>query len=269
MPDHATADTRSSVRIKPIALPAEHGSWGFVLEPILLGLLVAPSWGGLFLALGAFAAFLLRRPARVIQTDWRRRQSRRATVALWFLGGYGATAALCFVTALLLVGTRPLVPLLIAVPFLIVFTVFDVSGQSRSWQAELAGPVAFATVAASIGLAAGWPVAESAALAGVIIARAVPSVLYIRARLRLDKQKESNIPLAVVFHVLGLAGILGLIYVGWLPMIAAAAFVLLLARAAIGLSRYRRPVPVKTIGFMEVGFGVLTILTVAVGYWEA
>jgi hypothetical protein len=243
------------VRLKPIALPAEHGSWGLVLEPILLGLLVAPSWGGLFLALGTFAAFLLRRPSHVLQTDWHRKQSRRATVAMWFVAGYGATAALCLAAAFFLVGLRPLTPLLAAVPFLIVFLVYDVSGQSRSWQAELAGPVAFSTVAASIGLAADWQVAESSALAGVMIARAVPSVLYIRARLRLDKKKASNAGLAIGAHVLGLAGVLGLVFASWLPMVAAAAFVLLLMRAAIGLSRYR--------------FGVLTILTVAVGYWGA
>jgi hypothetical protein len=269
MPDHVTDAAPPPVRLKPIALPAEHGSWGLVLEPILLGLLVAPSWGGLLLAVGTFAAFLLRRPSRVIQTDWHRKQSKRKAVALWFVAGYGVTAVLSLAAAFLLVGARPLAPFLLAVPFLIVFLVYDVSGQSRSWQAELAGPVAFSTVAASIGLAGDWSVAESSALAGVMIARAVPSVLYIRARLRLDKKKASNAGLAVGAHVLGLAGILGLILASWLPLVAAAAFALLLLRAAIGLSRYRRPVPVKTIGFMEIGFGVLTILTVAVGYWGA
>jgi hypothetical protein len=39
----------------------------------------------------------------------------------------------------------------------------------------------------------------------------------------------------------------------------------LLFRAAVGLSGYRRRVPVTTIGFMEVGFGVLTVLSVAFG----
>ena len=37
------ATTTPSVRLKAIALPPEHGAWGFLLEPIVLGLLVAPS----------------------------------------------------------------------------------------------------------------------------------------------------------------------------------------------------------------------------------
>ncbi|NLF76347.1 MAG: hypothetical protein GX573_11665, partial [Chloroflexi bacterium] len=40
------------VRLKSIALPPEHGAWGFLLEPLLAGLLIAPSWAGLCLALG-------------------------------------------------------------------------------------------------------------------------------------------------------------------------------------------------------------------------
>ena|SRR5438045_2599608 len=33
----------SSVRIRLVALPVEHGGWGLTLEPIALGLLLAPS----------------------------------------------------------------------------------------------------------------------------------------------------------------------------------------------------------------------------------
>jgi hypothetical protein len=34
---------KSSIPVKSIALPIEHGSWGFVFEPIVAGLLLAPS----------------------------------------------------------------------------------------------------------------------------------------------------------------------------------------------------------------------------------
>ncbi|VAV92581.1 Putative membrane-spanning protein, partial [hydrothermal vent metagenome] len=45
--DEAEVDTpkrtgTSRVNVRSIALPTEHGGWGFTLEPILLGLLVAP-----------------------------------------------------------------------------------------------------------------------------------------------------------------------------------------------------------------------------------
>ncbi len=46
--------------IRPIALPVEHGGWGLLFEPIVLGLLLAPSPAGLFISLGATGAFLAR-----------------------------------------------------------------------------------------------------------------------------------------------------------------------------------------------------------------
>jgi hypothetical protein len=60
-----------NVRWQSIALPTEHGGWSFISEPILLGLLLTPSWGGLALAIGAFAAFLLRQPLKIVLKDVR------------------------------------------------------------------------------------------------------------------------------------------------------------------------------------------------------
>jgi hypothetical protein len=34
----------ANIRWRAVALPTEHGSWSFVGEPILLGLLLAPGW---------------------------------------------------------------------------------------------------------------------------------------------------------------------------------------------------------------------------------
>ena len=51
----------SRVRIRSIALPTEHGGWGFTLEPILLGLLVAPSAAAWEISAAALGIFLARR----------------------------------------------------------------------------------------------------------------------------------------------------------------------------------------------------------------
>ncbi|MES1167658.1 MAG: YwiC-like family protein, partial [Oleiharenicola lentus] len=47
-----------------IFLPREHGSWFLVLEPLALGLLVAPSSAGGALAVATLAAFFMRRPLK-------------------------------------------------------------------------------------------------------------------------------------------------------------------------------------------------------------
>ncbi|MFP3942061.1 MAG: YwiC-like family protein, partial [Thermoanaerobaculia bacterium] len=57
---------------RAVALPPEHGSWGLVGEPVVLGLLVAPGWAPFLVGLAAFAAFLAYRPAKLAWGDLRR-----------------------------------------------------------------------------------------------------------------------------------------------------------------------------------------------------
>ena len=57
---------------RPVVIPAEHGGWGFMLEPVLLGLLVAPSPAAGLFALATIAAFLLRHPLKLTLADRRR-----------------------------------------------------------------------------------------------------------------------------------------------------------------------------------------------------
>ena len=52
---------KNGVRLKTIVLPAEHGGWGLLFEPIALGLLVAPSIAGFYLARQVIAADAYRR----------------------------------------------------------------------------------------------------------------------------------------------------------------------------------------------------------------
>jgi hypothetical protein len=97
--------------------------------------------------------------------------------------------------------------------------------------------------------------------------------LFIRARLRLDKGKAAgpgdSIPGALLAHVLAVAGVAALVWVEWLPWTAVLAAGLLLARAIWGLSAYRWRMSVIALGFLETGFGLLSVLIVAAGFWLA
>ena len=106
------------VRLRSIALPTEHGGWGFTLEPILLGLLVAPTWAGFGLALATSSAFLARRPVKLVSTDLvRKRRLPRTRVALWFSLGYGAPALAGLAVAIATRNGPFWWPLIVAVPF--------------------------------------------------------------------------------------------------------------------------------------------------------
>src|SRR4051794_36213781 len=57
------------LKLKGIALPTEHGSWGMVAEPIVAALAIAFSIGGIFVAVAFFGAFLIRQPLRVLLAE--------------------------------------------------------------------------------------------------------------------------------------------------------------------------------------------------------
>jgi hypothetical protein len=127
--------------------------------------------------------------------------------------------------------------------------------------------VALSSVAGGMALAVGWTWPQALALWAIPILRAIPSILYVRARLRLEKNKPAAIVPANVTHFIAFIIALALTLANLIPMLAVAAMLILQARAVLGLSSYRRPIPTKTIGWFEIGLGSLTIILAAIGYW--
>lgn len=263
--------TPSEARPRPlwrgVVLPPEHGSWGLVAEPLLLALMVRPSLGGLLLALGVVAGFLAYRPAKLLYTDLRRgRRFRRTGIALSFASVLVLISAALLLASAEVAGPGPFVAFLFAAPFALVFVAYDLA-PGRSWQAETAAPLAFASSAAAVALAGSGSWRLAAALWAVVVARSLPSVLYVRARLRLERGEPARTWLALVAHVLGLLAVAWMATVGWLPILAVLAMALLLARASFGLSPSRRKASASAVGLSEIGWGLIVIVIVAAGFW--
>jgi hypothetical protein len=262
-----TTEVRRQPRLRPIALPAEHGGWSFVLEPILLGWLVAFSAAGLWYGVGVFFAFMARHPLKLALLDWRRGQRlARTPYAERFALGYGGIALIAFALALITGGVTPFVPLLIAAPLFLLQAYWDASGQSRELLSELIAPAALAVIAACIVLAVGWTPLQAAALWALIAARALPSVLYVRARLRLERGKAFARAPVFAAHGIALLALIVPLSAGLIPVTAWIALVGLTARALYGLSAWRKPSPPKVIGVQEVLFGAAFVVLTALGY---
>jgi hypothetical protein len=184
-----------------------------------------------------------------------------------FFGFYGTLSLLGTAGAVAMSGAMPLLPLALASPLLAVFVIYDLNNRSRSWAAEQAGMLAFAAAASGIALASNWPLLPSFALTGVVAARGVPSILYIRTRIRLDRNRPHRLAPTFVAHLASLAFVVGLVFANVVPALVVIPFLALLARAVVGLSTRRRRVSIQRLGFAEMGLGLLTIASVAVGYW--
>ena len=258
--------TAPPVRLRTVALPVEHGGWGFLAEPLLLGLLVAPSAGGLCIAVATVAAFLVRHPAKLF---WRNRHrldvSPRFRIARLLAALYAVLAVAGFVVGGWIAGWGALVPFLALSPLLAVYAVYDLSNRARRLLPELAAPMGLAASAPAIATAGGLPIAEAWALWLILQARAVPSILYVRARLRLERGTGIDRRPALVAHAMALVAVLTLWAAGLSPALTVAVLALLLWRAALGLSDRRRPAKAKQVGFSELAYGTGYVLATALG----
>src|SRR5437868_2650234 len=60
---------KNNALAKSVALPVEHGSWGFLLEPLVAGILLAPSIASPWITMLVVGGFLLRQPLRFLIPD--------------------------------------------------------------------------------------------------------------------------------------------------------------------------------------------------------
>lgn len=106
---------------KQIALPQDHGSWVFILSPLLVGIFAGGNFtfAAFNLVLAAMSAFMMRQPTTVLVKAYsgRRPKSDLAAACFWLLI-YGGIASLALL-GLMLQGFGFL--LLLAVPGVVVF----------------------------------------------------------------------------------------------------------------------------------------------------
>jgi len=253
--------------LRQVLVPAEHGGWAFLAEPILLGLLIAPSWAGALMAAAATAAFLARRPLRIAVSDRQSaRRYPRTTMAWRSFAGMALLAAAALAWAVVLARGPLLLAVGLAAPIAAVALAFDLGRRPREAVAELAAALALGASSAGIALAAGWSLAPAFTLWGIAAARSLPTVLFVRSRVRLDRGVPAGIAAPIAAHTVAVAAAAWLAWRGLAPWAAIWAMALLLARAALGLSRWRPRWTTKQLGLSEVALGLLTVAIVAAGW---
>ena len=260
-----SAHTRQAAPPPPVAsvfLPKEHGSWSLVLEPLALGLLVAPSSAGGALTVAALAGFFARRPFKAFfaPAATRRRAAGQAVLVFSILGITGLSVAL------VVGGIAPLWPLLLAAPLAGLFAWFDAQNDSRAAAAEVAGSAAFALVPAALATLAGWSAGPALALAGLALTRSVPTVLTVRNSLRLSKGEPAAFLLPLLTAAGAAAGLTVLGAFRVLPAWAALPAWVLLARTLWFASPLRPSWPARSIGILETLLGVIYLAAIAVAY---
>lgn len=96
--------SNSNLFKKHVAIPQDHGSWVFILSPLLIGVFVGGtfSYATFNLIIAAMAAFMLRQPATVLIKIFSKRRGKDelASASFWFIV-YGLIGSLALIALIL------------------------------------------------------------------------------------------------------------------------------------------------------------------------
>jgi hypothetical protein len=183
------ADDNGAPRSRPpslrsVALPKEHGGWGLTFEPILLGLLLAPSIAGLLIGTATMLAFVARTPMRLLLVDHHRdRWLARSRLAAAVLVVESSILIGLVAGATWLAGWSWWIPVALAAPLVAVELWYDARSRSRLLVPELCGALGVAVASPSIVLAAGGDRSLAVGAWLVLAARIIGSIPFVRTQI--------------------------------------------------------------------------------------
>ncbi len=250
--------------LRAVALPTEHGGWGITAEPVLLGLLVAPSIAGGARGAAALLAFLARTPIKTVLVDWwRHRHLPRTRLA----ARVAAIEVMLLAALVVVAGLRAdhrwwWAPIVAASPLVLIQLWFDMRSRSRRLLPELCGAVGIASVAAGIAHAGGTSWTVAAGLWAVLAARAIASIPFARTQVQRIRGHQPRPLGSDVAQLTATLIAMASWASGLLPWPAAAAI------TAVALSQLAwvrsRPTRARRLGFAQLAIGLGVTLTTAV-----
>lgn len=265
VPSVNEAKNTNPVPWRRLLLPTDHGSWAFVLEPVCLGLLVAFSPAAAWLGLAVLFGFIARKPAKLAlgsptTAPSLRRQARvfSTLLAVLSVGAVGLAVA-CSSLAILS-------PLALAVPGLWLFARQEIDGQTRSLLAELVGTGLCSLPLVAIALAGGWTWTSALSLGLINLARAWPTLLFIRALLRNARGETGGKRTAFLAQLLAPTGLALLATTPSIPWAVVAINSVLSMRALLFLRGVIPLQSAKRIGIGEMIWGLAYVIGVAIAY---
>ncbi len=253
------------VRVVSVAVPSEHGGWSLTLEPVILGLLVAPGAAGVLIGITALFAFLTRTPLKLVVGDrLRGRTHPRTRLATRFAALYGTVAVGGLVGAAA-VGTPAASWMILAAaaPLFALQFVFDARARGRRLVPELAGTVGAGGFAAAVAVAGGAGMAVALGLWLVMALRSLAAIPFVRIQLLRAKDKPVSRAVGDATQAAMAAAALAGWWTGAIPLSALAA---LLALALFHVVAVRSRVPATpVIGAQQVAAGLTVVLATALG----
>lgn len=250
--------------LKKTTFPKEHGSWGFVYEPLLLSLLVAFTVNGLVYAIITFLLFLSSQPIKILFS--KSINPKFKSLALYTLLIYSSAiiilALYLFFNSNLIFG----IPFVVAVLLMLFFLSIDLVGKGRYLLFEFIPPIAITAVAMSILLMDNSFSYNIFFFGILLLSRSIPTIFYINAKVK--ELKGKNYSPSLSYFAEGVFSIL-IIYLATndlVPSLCIGGSLLLLFRTVVGFSKFNFTKRVVQIGIAEFIYGGLFVLINAIAF---
>ena len=257
---------------KSLVIPAEHGSWSWLLVPYFVGVIVAGQWSlaSLLVLIGGFSGYLVRQPL----TSWLRiRDGRGRKSDLTLAVGWSVGLALVSVLSLLgllLMGRAALLWLLVPIAGIFIAYIFAARqkrASTRTLGMEVAGAAGLAAMAPAAYIASTTHLDSVAWFLWVLMAaQNTVGVMYVRLRLADTHKRAINRVNVMAYHVFVLLVVVVSAGAGWVPWLAALPFAAYLVRAVWATARERPVDNIKRFGFTEVGVEIVGGILIAAGW---
>ncbi len=270
---------RSMLFQRHIAVPVEHGSWIFLLGPIMVGLVASGGFKGVqgWVILAALAGFFFRQPLTIfVKVISRRRPAKERLPALFWMGVYGGIALIA-VIGMIVQGLGFLVVLALPALPVLLWHLWLVSRREerRKPIVEIAGSGVLGLAAPAVYWAGiGELNMEGWLLWLLLWLQAIGSILYAYLRLNqrewksmpalADKIRAGSLPLLVCGGSVVLVALFSL--AGTLPSLLPLAYLIQFSEAIWGTLRPAVGVKPVAIGVRQLIVSTLFTLTFA-GLW--
>jgi hypothetical protein len=260
-----------------VALPQDHGSWVFILSPLLIGILAGRSWSAAtaVLIITCMAAFLMRQPLSIVVKVYSKRKPRRELPAAWFWSGVYALGLLAGGVGLILMGHAYLVYL--AAPGLAVFVLHLYLVSRRAERRQMGVELIASGVLALAAPAAYWVGTGGPNTTGwwlwlLLWLQSAASIVY--AYLRLEQRTLTETPdlpvrlkmgqRALLYTTFNLAGVAFLSALGQMPAFLPLAFAVQWLESIYGTLKPAVGYKPTAIGFRQLAVSIIfTIVFIA------
>lgn len=189
--------TANNLFNRNIALPQDHGSWVFLLSPLLIGLFAAPNWSlaTLLLIIASLTGFLIRQPiTHLVKIYSKRRPKTDTQTSVFWVVLYSSIGFIC-VLGLVYLGFSYI--MLLALPGVAVFTWYLILVTRRNERKQggveiVASGVLALSAPAAYWVGAGKPDPTGLVLFFLVWLQSAASIVY--AYVRLEQRHLNEIP---------------------------------------------------------------------------